>query len=489
MSPFSSSFRCSSICIRILTTCGIALLSFFLLFQDIKVIDFGLARYVDHFDGTLKGLVGSSYYIAPQVIHDEYSNKCDVWSCGVIAYALLSGFAPFDASTDEEVLEVVYDGHFDFDDVEWDSVSVLAKDFITQLLQYDEVERPSAEQALQHPWLRKCRKSPRMNNALVRSASRSSIRDMSKFTSKSNKLKQAACAMIASQLLMKHEKETIDKAFRALDKSCSGQITKSDLNNSFHDFFREDDSDYDSTSDGSESSDEMNESGNKSRVKMIDDIFEEVNFSGSGAIQYSEFAVVTMLEKGFVDDDKLTTAFKFFDQRGKGYIDKNDLKDLLHLGSHAARRVLEDTCRGRKKDRITFEDFKLCILPPRRNKSSETKHSFNVDSDDDEEEEDGSIQLGGVRRDLLENAFDSPLGRKLDKGSGRRPLSVSPRRCKANQKDSGGGDIEDSSRQKLSRSEHDRISPSITRLSITVRVQDMVDRLADLQEFENDSDQ
>lgn len=437
-------------------------------FNDLKVIDFGLARYVDYFDAPLKGLVGSAYYVAPQVIDGEYTNKCDVWSCGVIAYALISGFAPFDASTDALVLEVVYDGRYDFDDPEWDDVSILAKDFIAQLLQYDEEDRPSAEKALQHPWLKKCRKSPRMNNALVRSASRSSLKDLSQFTSKSNKLKQAACAMIASQLLMKDEKAVIDKAFRALDKGCSGQITKADLNSSFADLFdaADGDSDDDDDNDSSEEGGGRRGGGDsgEERAKVVDEIFEHVNFSGSGSIQYSEFAIVTMLEKNMVDDAKLKTAFKFFDRDGKGFIDKEDIKDVLKLGSHASKRIVSETATKGRKDKISFEDFKLCVLPPRKPKGR------NLGLGDDR----AGMGSGGGRRGLLGNG-KGPLGGPLDESSRRRPMDESSRRYE----DKMG----ESSRRALSRSERAG-APSIGRMSITPKNDDAVDKMKKLNELE-----
>jgi len=344
-------------------------------FSDIKVIDFGLARYVRHADDTLKGLAGSAYYLAPQVISGPYTSKCDIWSCGVIAYALLTGFAPFDASTDAEVLKVVHAGEFDFDDPEWDHVSEAAMDFISQCLAYEEDDRPSAEQALQHPWLRKCRKSPRMNNALVRSASRSSLRSLTNFTSKSNKLKQAACAMISSQLLRREEKEIIDKAFRALDRGCNGTISKSDLNSSMTDLFK--DSESENSGSGDDDSDDDSIADDNSHAKLIDEIFDEVNFSGTGAIQYSEFAIVTMLEKDMVDEGKLKAAFKFFDLAGKGYISKEDLKIVIKVGNHAAKKIMEQTADP-GSDKITFKNFKKCILP---NPNRERKDDKASDAD------------------------------------------------------------------------------------------------------------
>jgi calcium-dependent protein kinase len=45
--------------------------------------------------------MGTAHYIAPEVIRKSYDNKCDLWSCGIIAYILLSGYPPFMGENDK----------------------------------------------------------------------------------------------------------------------------------------------------------------------------------------------------------------------------------------------------------------------------------------------------------------------------------------------------------------------------------------------------
>ena len=83
----------------------------------------------------------------------SYSKECDLWSCGVIAFVVLSGEQPFKASMTEETFNNIINGEFDFSSSAWNGISDKAKDFIQKLLTWDEGERPTAEEALQHPWI------------------------------------------------------------------------------------------------------------------------------------------------------------------------------------------------------------------------------------------------------------------------------------------------------------------------------------------------
>ena len=63
-------------------------------FDQIKIIDFGTSLVYDP-NKSLDEKLGTPYYIAPEVLNKSYNSKCDIWSCGVITYILLSGMPPF----------------------------------------------------------------------------------------------------------------------------------------------------------------------------------------------------------------------------------------------------------------------------------------------------------------------------------------------------------------------------------------------------------
>ncbi|CAB9511607.1 MAP kinase-activated protein kinase 2 (Fragment) [Seminavis robusta] len=121
-------------------------------YENVKVIDFGLAAKCEEGE-RLYEMVGKARYVSPEVLGDTgYGLKYDVWSCGVAAYTLLSGGHPWDAEYDQDVYPLIVEGYFDFKDQAWEGVSDQAKDFVSKLLAYKEEDRPTAEQALGHPW-------------------------------------------------------------------------------------------------------------------------------------------------------------------------------------------------------------------------------------------------------------------------------------------------------------------------------------------------
>ncbi|CAJ1915460.1 unnamed protein product [Sphenostylis stenocarpa] len=120
--------------------------------STLKVIDFGLSDYVKP-DERLNDIVGSAYYVAPEVLHRSYGTEADMWSIGVIAYILLCGSRPFWARTESGIFRAVLKADPSFDEAPWPSLSADAIDFVKRLLNKDYRKRLTAAQALSHPWL------------------------------------------------------------------------------------------------------------------------------------------------------------------------------------------------------------------------------------------------------------------------------------------------------------------------------------------------
>jgi len=123
--------------------------------SPIKIIDFGLAR--KHFgnrgEPPMSNIVGTPYYIAPEVLGRKYDKSCDLWSIGVLTYILLCGYPPFNGANTNELHDSVRRGKYNFPAEDWSGVSLEAMNFIRRLLQMDPGQRMTAEEALDHPWM------------------------------------------------------------------------------------------------------------------------------------------------------------------------------------------------------------------------------------------------------------------------------------------------------------------------------------------------
>jgi serine/threonine protein kinase len=122
--------------------------------SPVRIIDFGLSsRHDPDTDAPMSSLVGTPYYIAPEVLLGRYDRRCDLWSVGVIAYVLLCGYPPFGGATDRQTHESVLRGRYEFHPEDWGGISAEAMDFVRGLLRADPRRRTTVQRALSHPWI------------------------------------------------------------------------------------------------------------------------------------------------------------------------------------------------------------------------------------------------------------------------------------------------------------------------------------------------
>lgn len=86
------------------------------------------------------------------MLDKRYTEKCDVWSCGVILYILLSGIPPFNGPDDQKIMDKVASGQYTMDIPEFEKVSKLGKDLIKKMLEFNPKKRVSAQEAINHEW-------------------------------------------------------------------------------------------------------------------------------------------------------------------------------------------------------------------------------------------------------------------------------------------------------------------------------------------------
>jgi calcium-dependent protein kinase len=334
-----------------------------------KLIDFGLATTFE-VDQVLTSPVGSMHYIAPEVLEQSYGYKCDIWSCGVIAYILLCGYAPFDAANDRDMRELIMMGNVSFDDAVWqNNVSQEAKEFVSYLLTYEPEKRPDAGEALQHPWIKNASKIHAEQFKATKSGTDAAVRILTNCRSfeAASKLKQATCAFMASQLVLSgdaadHNSHTNDNAdpdnadpntadpntammigeiFRAIDLDSDGRISPEELRLGLLDF--------------------LGESAGLT-VEEADDIFRRMDLSFTGYIDYSEFVVASM---GLHDQHEvlLKQAFeRLLDKDGSGFISHEKLRKEMEpfYGEDVEEETIQkiiDQADADQDGQISWADF------------------------------------------------------------------------------------------------------------------------------------
>ncbi|ONM57703.1 calcium dependent protein kinase8 [Zea mays] len=115
----------------------------------LKATDFGLSVFIE--EGKMyRDIVGSAYYVAPEVLRRSYGKEIDVWSAGVILYILLSGVPPFWAETEKGIFDAILHEEIDFESQPWPSISESAKDLVRKMLTRDPKKRLTSAQVLQY---------------------------------------------------------------------------------------------------------------------------------------------------------------------------------------------------------------------------------------------------------------------------------------------------------------------------------------------------
>lgn len=182
--------------------------------RHLKLIDFGFATLLDG-KSELSEKCGTLHYVAPEVLAGSYTSKADMWSIGVTTYLLLTGKSLY-SGDDAVVRKKIMEGSIEFSR-SFFSLSPSAIDFVQSLL-CKESRRPTAAQALEHPWLRR---SPRAlpSLPLVRSLINSARAPASR----------RACLVAVAWSLPTEAEESFRAAFHALDRDGDGVVSASDL--------------------------------------------------------------------------------------------------------------------------------------------------------------------------------------------------------------------------------------------------------------------
>lgn len=295
--------------------------------SEIKAIDFGLSVFIET-GKVYKEIVGTAYYVAPEVLQRSYGKEIDVWSAGVILYILLCGVPPFWAETEKGIFDAILRGEVDFSTHPWPSISESAKELISKMLTRDPKKRITAIEALDHPWLRKdglASDEPIDSAVLIR---------MKQFKAM-NKMKKLALKVIA-QNLSDEEIKGLKHMFKNMDTDGSGTITFEELKVG------------------------LSRLGSRVGESEIRQLMDAADVDKNGTIDYMEFITATMHRHRLEKDEHLLKAFQYFDKDGSGYITRDELRQAMTqngISDEATITEIIEDADTDKDGRINYEEF------------------------------------------------------------------------------------------------------------------------------------
>ena len=270
----------------------------------IKICDFGTSKI--HDKGTIqKKIVGSSYYIAPEILEKKYNEKCDLWSCGVILYILLSGKPPFEGIKDEEILEKVRFGKYNLNDSAFNNISNEAKELIQNLLIMDYHKRISAEDALNNIWFKKNKSKELFNEIKDKQMIEKFIKNLKEYKSESV-IQETALAYLVHNFPQIDDIVNACKLFNLIDINGDGKITKNELFEGLNKKIK-----------------------SNSLKKDIDIIFKNIDSDNNGYIEYEEFVRAAIDKEMFLNENILKFAFRYFDKDNSGEISYEEIEEVF----------------------------------------------------------------------------------------------------------------------------------------------------------------
>ena len=304
---------------------------------EIKLIDFGAAKIFTKYKKQFDDTVGTLVYCSPEVLKNNYDSKCDIWSCAVIMYILLSGEIPFAGDSEEEIIKSIMNKKVSFDSSFFNNVSEEAKDLIQKCLIYNKSKRYNAKEALDHPFFKididvnnlfQEDLTVEINQVLVR---------MKNFSTKS-KFHQAILVFLAYNYAEKRITERLKHIFFYINKSLDGRIKPKELLSIYQ---------------------ENNMKITKDEVLKI---IKSVDFNNSGAIEYEEFIRIALPKEDLLTEINLKEAFDLFDINKTGNITVNEMKEVLGMDNDVDENVVLNFLNDLGYKTINYLQFRNLVL-------------------------------------------------------------------------------------------------------------------------------
>ncbi|EEH60508.1 uncharacterized protein MICPUCDRAFT_12286, partial [Micromonas pusilla CCMP1545] len=263
----------------------------------IMAIDFGLSAYWEPGQPPMDIFCGSAFYMAPEIFNKKYDAGVDIWACGVILYILLSGGPPFIADTDKGIQDMILACKYDLAASRWPKISASAKDLIRKMLMKKPKDRLTAEEVLNHPWVREDGDAPATK---IEDEVLSRMKNFSAM----NKFKKLGL-MAMARTMTKEEILGLKELFQSFDEDGSGTVTIKEFQKG------------------------LAKKGTSTTAAEVQQLLNTIDVDASGEIDYQEFIASTLSAAKFNSEENIARAFAYFDTDNSGYITVDELKKVI----------------------------------------------------------------------------------------------------------------------------------------------------------------
>ena len=322
---------------------------------ELKLIDFGCSKMFTTYKKNFEDTIGTLVYCSPEVLLNNYNEKCDLWSCGIILYLLLTGKFPFFGKTENEIIEKILNQKIEFNDEIFEKISDEAKDLIKKCLIHDKNKRISAVEALKHPFFANID----LNNIYHEKIDLKEVLSSLKYFSKHSKFYQVVLAFLSHNYAEKSQLDKLKKIFYKIDTNLDGKLSKEELMNAYK------------------------IAGIRINKNQLDKIIKSMDFDNNGYIEYEEFIRATIPKENLFTDVNLKTAFDMFDLDKNGSISLSEIKEVLGIKKNDDDKVIEELMNEVQRtgnQEINFQQFKESML----NYAKQDIFNLSIKTDDDE---------------------------------------------------------------------------------------------------------
>ena len=302
----------------------------------IKLIDFGCSKMFTKTKRNFNDIIGTLVYCSPEVLSNNYNEMCDVWSCGVLMYLLLSGHFPFTGEDEEEIIRKILSGKYEFDVDYFNGISDEAKDLISKCLKYETKKRITIQEALNHRFFDDLKEANKFTEE-----DKQKLNNLKKLN-KYSKFYQIVLTYLSYNFSDNKLLNELSQLYDKLDKNTDYKITKAELYKAYK------------------------EAEIPITQEELDSIINSIDFDNNGNVDYEEFIRMCIPREKLFTEANLENAFMLFDKDHKGFITPYEIIDFIQSKGKKIKpdviKIIKNEILDIADEIIDCEEFKVLMI-------------------------------------------------------------------------------------------------------------------------------